>query len=170
MTALWEDVNQKPGHHAEKNAWWSGEGVHVIRNKLAYGDYILAPPVVVDTKRDLYELAYDLHNDHDRFREAAIKARDNESVLVILTENDEGVACLADLADWIESKAHFTTRKAKSGGRVKRRYVGTQMYKTCSTMTRKYGLRFEFCTPQEAGARVLSILKGGGYGKANEAE
>lgn len=161
MTALWEDVNQKPGHHAEKNGWWSGNGIGVIRNKLAYGDYILAPKRVVDTKRDLYELAYDLHNDHERFREAAIKARDNESELVILTENDEGVSSLDELADWIEPKAHFSKRKAQSGGRVKRRYVGTSMYKTCKTMERKYGLRFEFCTPSEAGARVLSILKEG---------
>ena len=165
MDALWEDVNQKPGHHDVKNEWWSGHGVSVIRNKLAYGDYILAPPVVVDTKRDLYELAYDLHNDHDRFREAAIKARDNRSELVILTENEDGVTCLADLADWIEAPEHFAKRKAQSGGKVKRRYTGTAMYKTCGTMSRKYGLRFEFCTPQDAGARVLSILKEGGHGR-----
>lgn len=169
MTALWEDVNQKPDHHVCKNEWWFGNGVNVIRNKLAYGDYILAPPIVVDTKRDLYELAYNLHNDHERFREAAIKARDNESQLVILTENDEGVACLSDLADWIETKAHYAKRKAQSGGKVKRRYVGTQMYKTCKTMTRKYGLRFEFCTPQDAGERVLSILKEGEHGRNENA-
>lgn len=165
MTALLEDTNQKPGHHELKNRRWKDEGVKVVRNKLPYGDYILSPPIVVDTKRDLYELAYDLHNDHERFREAAIKARDNESVLVILTENDEGVACLADLADWIEPNAHFAKRKAQSGGKAKRKYVGTQMYKTCNTMTRKYGLVFEFCTPDEAAGRVLSILMGGEHGR-----
>lgn len=161
MTALIEDVNQKPGHHVAKNRQWAQEGVKVVRNKLPYGDYILAPPVVVDTKRDLYELAYDLHNDHERFRAAAVRARDNESELVILTENDEGVASLQDLVDWIEPQWHFAKRKAQSRGAVKRKYVGTQIYKTCCTMSRKYGLRFEFCEPAEAAARVLSILRGG---------
>lgn len=160
MTALVEDSSQKYGYHDIKNKWWKEQGIKVVRNKLPYGDYILSPPVVVDTKRDLYELAYNLHNDHERFREAAIKAQEHESKLVILTENDEGIASLSDLVDWIESDAHFAKRKAQSHGKVKRKYVGTQMYKTCCTMARKYGLQFEFCTPESAGARVVSILTG----------
>lgn len=164
MTSIWEDVNQKAGQHVVKNDYWSASGVNVTRNKLAYGDYIIAPPVVVDTKRDIYELAYDLKNDHKRFKEAAIKAQTFESKLVILVENDEGVSSLMELADWIEPMAHFQKRIAQSKGRVKKRYTGTSLYKTCKTMHERYGLEFQFCTPQEAGERVLSILKEGAHG------
>ena len=164
MRALIEDVNNKVGQHVVKNDYWSTSGVHVIRNKLPYGDYIIAPPVVVDTKRDLYELCYDLTNDHKRFSMAAETARDCGSKLVILTENDEGVMSLYDFADWIETERHFAKRVRESKGRVKKRYKGTTLYKTCCTMRDKYGMAFEFCKPSTAGARVLEILMEGEHG------
>lgn len=160
MRALIEDVNNKPGQHEAKNKCWSDLGVHVVRNKLPYGDYILAPPIVVDTKRDLYELCYDLTSDHKRFSKAASLAHECDSVLVILTENDEGVSDLFDFAEWIESEKHFERRVKESKGRVKMRYKGSTLYKTCKTMQESHGMRFEFCAPQDAGARVLSILEG----------
>ena len=37
-----------------------------------------------------------------------------------------------------------------------------EMAKACATMSRKYGVRFEFCTPEEAAGRVVEILTEGG--------
>lgn len=162
MTALIEDTAQKQGQHATKNDYWRDEGITVVRNKLPYGDYIFAPAVVVDTKRDLYELCANLTTEHKRFSKAAKLAHSCNSTLVILTENDEGVASLYDFCDWIEPEPHYRLRVIESHGRVKQRYKGTSLYKTCTTMQERYGMRFEFCTPDEAGRRVIEILKGGG--------
>lgn len=170
MRALIEDVNNKPGQHEAKNGYWSGAGVHVIRSKLPYGDYMEAPAVVVDTKRDLYELIANLTVDHRRFREAADKARRCGTRLVILTENEEGVSDLYDLADWMEPEGHYRQRVRMSKGRVKLRYKGSTYYKTCRTMEREHGLRFEFCAPDEAGRRVLEILNGDANDEDSESD
>lgn len=157
MRGLIEDVNQKKGQHEGKNAWWSERGVLVVRSKLPYGDYILAPPIVVDTKRDIQELAYDIKNDHVRFRNAAIKAMECGSHLVILVENEDGVSSIDDLSSWTEPESTFAIRSRKSSGKAKR-YEGSQLAEACRTMTRKYGLEFDFCEPGEAGRRVLEHL------------
>ena len=35
---------------------------------------------------------------------------------------------------------------------------GVTLMKACMTMERKYGCRFEFCKPEDAGARIMEIL------------
>jgi ribosome-associated protein len=35
---------------------------------------------------------------------------------------------------------------------------GITLMKACMTMERKYGCRFEFCKPEDAGARIMEIL------------
>ena len=156
---LIEDVNNKLGQHQAKNEYWQSIGEHVVRCKLPYGDYILPPRVVVDTKRDVCELAMDINNDHERFRNAAIKARDMGSAKWILTENEDGIECLADLADWLEPIEHYEMRRRRNP--KSQRFCGSRLAKACVTMGHKYGLTFDFCKPEDAGARVLEILKGG---------
>lgn len=157
--ALIEDTNNKLGQHVTKNEYWQTIGEQVLRCKLPYGDYILPPPIVVDTKRDICELAMDIRNDHERFRNAAIRARDMGSVMWILTENEDSVRNLADLALWVEPVEHFRMRKRKNA--KAEQFKGDTLAKACLTMSKKYELVFDFCTPEESGARVLEILKGG---------
>ncbi|MEG2533610.1 MAG: hypothetical protein RSB04_11425 [Gordonibacter sp.] len=152
-----EDTRQQLGEHEQKNEWWGAEGVSVIRCKLAWGDYILPPPVSVDTKRNIAELAQNIDQQHDRFRAECLGARDAGCQLVILVENEHGVRSLSDLAGWMESSKDFAKRKG-----AKRRYEGLRLAKACATMSRKYSVRFEFCAPEEAAARVVDILTEGG--------
>lgn len=153
---LIEDTGQKLGQHELKHECWKKLGTQVIRCKLPFGDYAVVPPIVVDTKRDIYEIAQNIDQDHERFRNECINARDHGCQLVILIENLDGVRSLGDLAKWRESTAHFRMR----GGQ--RRIFGSRLAKAMQTMADRYGVTFDFCTPNEAAKRVLDILGGDG--------
>lgn len=166
MPVIFEDTRQKPSQHELKRSHFEAEGYTIERTKLYVGDYMLPGGLVsVDTKADVYELASNLKGQHERFRDECVRAQEAGYRLVILVENEDGVSDLYDLAEWIESRSHYAARIRKSKGKVKRRYTGTALFKTCKTMTAKYGVEFEFCDPVQAGARVLEILKEGEHAR-----
>lgn len=152
MRHLIEDTRQQKGKHELKNTYWQKRGVNVIRSAMPFGDYMFAPHIVVDTKRDIYEIACDIDQDHARFRNECIKARKFGCKLVILIENIDGVVDLETLEKWEESDEHYRTRRGK------RRISGMRLARAMSTMSARYGVEFQFCTPNEAGKRVIEIL------------
>lgn len=154
---LIEDTRQQRGKHDAKNEYWASEGVRVVRSKLAFGDYAAMHLASVDTKKDIAELAFDIDQQHERFRAECAGARDAGCLLVVLVENEDGVRSLADLAAWRESAEQFAKRK-----RAVRKLEGSRLAKACATMSRKYGVRFEFCAPEDAARRVVEILTEGG--------
>lgn len=165
IKVIHEDTRQKPGEHNAKQSHFINNGWTIARTKLYVGDYMLPGGLTcVDTKASIYELAQNMRQEHERFRRECVKAKEAGYRLVVLVENDDGVSTLFDLADWIEPQTHYSARVCKSGGKVKRRFSGTSLYKACKTMTGKYGVEFEFCAPVQAGARVLEILEGGEHG------
>lgn len=149
---LIEDSRQKRGQHDIKNTYWREAGHSVIRSTLPFGDYCEVPRVVVDTKRDIYEIAHNINGQHERFRRECQRASAHGCQLVILVENLDGVSTLDDLSTWRESNEHYEMR----GGT--RRIEGKRLAAAMRTMSKRYGVRFEFCTPNEAGRRVLEIL------------
>lgn len=160
------DTRQQVGKHDRKHDDFERAGIATIRSKLAVGDYAYAPRCSVDTKRDLYELAACITVQHERF------ARECDavpgSILVVLTENDQGIARLADLAAWVESDADFEARCQKARGKVKKRLVGATLAKACETMHADHGTYFAFCRPDEAAARIIEILEWGeGIGESS---
>lgn len=157
MRALIEDTRNQVGRHAAKNERWAAEGVAVVRSKLAFGDYALAPPVAVDTKRSIQELAMDIDREHDRFRRECVGARDAGCRLVVLTENSDGVSTLSQLAAWVEPDESFRRRR-----HAVRKISGLRIAKACMTMSERYGVEFAFCAPDEAADEILRILAGGG--------
>lgn len=150
---LIEDTRQQKGKHDLKHNYWRKLGVNIVRSALPFGDYAWVPPVVVDTKKDLYEMAANLFKGHDRFRKECIKAHNANSQLVILVENTDGVDSLESLKRWEESDEHFDMRN----GKVK--ISGEYMESIMSSMHERYGVIFEFCTPNEAGKRVIELLE-----------
>ncbi|MBQ1450375.1 MAG: ERCC4 domain-containing protein [Eggerthellaceae bacterium] len=166
MAVLFEDTRQKPSQHTLKNEYFKAEGFTVERTKLYVGDYMFpGGTTTVDTKADIYELASNLKQQHERFRRECVRASEAGYQLIVLVENVDRVSNLYDLADWIEPMDHFMARKRKSGGRVKVRFTGTSLYKSCKTMTERYGVRFAFCPPEGSGARVIELLKEGEHGR-----
>lgn len=149
---LIEDSRQQRGKHEEKNEYWRKAGCTVIRSTLPFGDYCEVPRIVVDTKRDIYEIAGNIDGAHERFRRECQRAREHGCQLVILVENLDGVTTLDELSTWRESEKHFAMR----GG--SRRIEGKRLAAAMRTMSKRYGVRFEFCSPNEAGRRVLEIL------------
>lgn len=154
---LIEDSRQQKGRHEHKHEWWGAHDVSLIRCKLAYGDYCLPPVVSVDTKASISELAYDIDHDHARFRRELEEARDAGVQLVVLVENTDGVSDLEGLAGWNEAPEDYARRKF-----AKRRLHGSRLAKACATMSGRYGVRFEFCAPEEAAERTVAILLEGG--------
>lgn len=154
---LVEDTRQQRGKHGLKAAHFESVGEDVVRCALPVGDYQRPAKVAVDTKKDIIELGVDLKSDHARFRRECERARRLGTQLVVLVENEDGVRCLADLEEWVESDESFDRRN--KGGRAVR-YTGKSMAKACRTLNSAYGVRFGFCSPEEAGERVLAILDG----------
>lgn len=154
-----EDTRQKALKHDKKHERWASEGVPIVRCKLPFGDYAMCYGAAVDTKKDIYELAMDIDQQHDRFRRECIGASDAGCRLTILVENEDGVRSLSDLLSWEESDGHFAMRRRKSGNAKARKISGERIAKACRTMELKYGVRFAFCSPDDSADAVLGILK-----------
>lgn len=152
------DSRQQKGKHEAKHQYFEDMGVASVRCALPVGDYAIVPPVSVDTKASIYELAQDIDQEHDRFRNEQIKAKELGTQLIILVENEDGVTDLESLTQWREERRHFKMRKARSGNMYARQIEGERLAKACATMSRKYGTIFDFCRPDEAGERVLRWL------------
>lgn len=161
MRAVHVDRRQQKGKHDLKHEMLREAGVVLVSHSLDVGDYAQAPRCSVDTKRDLYELSTCVTVEHERFADECERAREQGTLLVILTENDQGVASMADLAAWVEPDADFELRCEKSKGRVKRRLVGKTLAKTCQTMHEHHGTYFAFCPPSETAAKIIEILEWG---------
>lgn len=146
----------------------------VINRKAARGietkkmDFLGTYTVVCDTKKDIQELIGDIcGKQHARFRDEAILAQNNGIKLYILIENKDGVKETRDLFKWQNPRMHrynkilymhrlgkwsnIPTPKAPPTS-------GETLAKACLTMNLKYGVEFEFCTPNEAGKRVIELL------------
>lgn len=148
------DTRQQPNKHRLKHSHFEAVGFELVRAKLDYGDYAFPNhKVAIDTKRNIAELAANVQKDHERFRRECLRAQEAGGALVILVENTQGVRVLKELARWHEPK--WQTKKRRSRYPIQ----GKRIAETCYTMGHRYGVLFAFCSPHEAGARVLSILE-----------
>ena len=152
---LVEDTRQQKGKHQNKAEYFESIGECVVRCALPVGDYQRPAKVAVDTKMSINELAMDLQRDHARFARECKKANELGTQLVILVENREGVRSLSDLEAWVEPLEDYHRRNQY--GKAKR-YKGATLAKACSTMFKRYGVMFGFCSPDETGERIINIL------------
>lgn len=151
MTVIIEDSRQKLGHHEEKRQYFLNQGHIVVRQKMKWGDYGLYPSVVVDTKADIIEVAQNLCgnvSERTRFAEEMKGAKMAGIKLVFLIE-DKRFREISDLYD-VKMKLH--------SGKVVR---GEQLATAMSICEARYGCEFQFCSPEEAGHRIIEILEGG---------
>lgn len=114
-------------------------------SKVYSGDYIdfKAPKVAIDLKKDLLELANNLTSDHERFKREIARVRvEMQCDFVVLIR--EPFSSLEQVQEWSSSKT-----------KVK----GTTLYKTMKTMSERYGVIWRFCTRENAGEKILKILR-----------
>ena len=166
------DTRQQKGKHEIKNEWWASHGVSTSRCKLDFGDYMVdGSNISIDTKRDIDEIAKNINGkNHDRFKRECQRAAAAGYRLVILVENRDGVISLEDLEKWINGHCrackNYRTKKCdpcdsstKCGKHNTRKPIqGARLAKAMSTMSERYGVRFEFCDPHDAARRICFLL------------
>lgn len=143
-----EDTRQKNGMHELKHSHFEEMGVQLVRNMLPFGDYAIPPRISVDTKANMYEIAQNIGSDHQRFKRECIAARDAGCQLIILVENTDGISSVNDVHRWINPDLIYRPRAI----------TGERLEKAMKTMAERYGVRFEFCTPEEAAQRIMELL------------
>lgn len=149
----------------------------VLNRKAARGiepkkmDFLGTYNICIDTKKDIQELVSDIcGKQHERFRDECILAQNNGIQLIVLVENDyqsltkdgsivnKTIHSVDELHSWKNPRL-FVYKNGKQMYPTATK--GITLQKCCHTMNWKYGVRFEFCSSIEAGAKVLEILQKG---------
>ena len=143
-----EDTRQKSGMHELKHSHFNEMGVQLVRNMLPFGDYAMPPSISVDTKANMDEIAQNIGSDHQRFKRECIAAKDAGCQLIILVENTEGISSVKDVHRWINPDLIYRPRAI----------TGERLQKAMITMSERYGVRFEFCRPEESAKRIIELL------------
>lgn len=144
-----EDSRQKANQHELKHSHFNEMGVQLIRCKLPFGDYANVPKISIDTKANMEEIAQNIGSDHKRFKNECIAARDAGCQLIILVENTEGITCVTEVNKWVNPNIVYRPNSI----------TGVRLQKTMQTMSERYGVRFEFCTPEESATRIMELLR-----------
>lgn len=146
-----EDTRQQADKHQLKHNYFASEGIEIVRTKLPFGDYALWGSVTaIDTKANVEEIAQNIGGkEHARFREECKLARRCGGQLIILVENDHGYRTIDDVTAWINPNCRKTSRSIE----------GPRLAKAMRTMSDRYGVRFMFCAPEEAGQIIKQLLE-----------
>ena len=134
--------------HELKHAHFEQMGVQLIRNMLPFGDYAMPPSISIDTKANMDEIASNIGTDHRRFKNECVAAKNAGCQLIILVENTNGIASVNDVHKWINPELVYRPRAI----------TGERLQKAMITMSERYGVRFEFCKPEEAAERIIELL------------
>ena len=149
MLVIQEDSRQQIGKHEIKHTFFADNDIELIRCKLPFGDYAPVPPVSVDTKASMDEIAANIcGKEHTRFINECKAAKAAGCQLIILVENEVGISCLQDVNKWLNPRSMYSPRCVQ----------GPRLQKAMETISERYGVRFEFCTPEEAGSRIVELL------------
>lgn len=127
-------------------------GCKTIVSKLYVGDYqsLDNPRLVIDRKKDLMELCGNVTQQHERFQRELIKAQEAGIRLIILIEHGGDIQSLEDVYFW-DNPRLLQSPKATTG---------KGLYKSLCTIRNRYNVRFEFCTKQETGKKIMELLDG----------
>ena len=151
LTVLYEDSRQQKGKHKNIEEYCRREGIEIIRQALNVGDYQIAGKgdISVDTKYGIPELASNLFQEHERFRDECERAQRCGIKLYVLIEEmpPEG-----DLAKWVPPLDRY--------GRPKYRFSAETLKKASKTMSELYGVEFVYCDGRSTGKVLLELLKG----------
>lgn len=114
-------------------------------SKVYAGDYInfSRPKVAIDLKKDLCEVAGNLGKDHARFLREVLRVK-NEMRCDLVVLIREPLKSLEQVKEWSNPRSQVK---------------GETFYKIMRTMTERYGVLWRFCSRENAGKKILSILE-----------
>ena len=149
MLVIQEDSRQQIGKHEVKHTFFADNDIELIRCKLPFGDYAPVPPVSVDTKANMDEIAANIcGKEHTRFINECKGAKAAGCQLIILVENDVGISDISEVHLWKNPRSVYSPKCVQ----------GPRLQRAMQTISERYGVRFEFCTPEEAGSRIVELL------------
>lgn len=144
-----EDTRQKTGKHDLKHSYFQDNGVELIRCKLPVGDYALVPSVSIDTKENMDEIAQNICGaEHKRFINECKLAKVSGIQLIILVENNLGITDISQVHTWINPRVIYSEKCVQ----------GDRLQKAMETISSRYGVKFMFCAPEDAGRIITEIL------------
>lgn len=149
---IFEDTRNKPEKNAHIRKQLEALGYEVKRTKIYCGDYTFPTnqTICIDTKQDLQEVVGNVIQQHERFRDECIRAKEAGIKLIILITEPK-VTCLADVFGWYNPRLRYS-KKATTG-----RQLGKILY----SMRERYGVEFEFTTKELVGKRIVELLESG---------
>ena len=111
---------------------------------------------------------------HGFFHRGLVRAKNYGVKLYVLVDNEDGITDIESLFRWVNPRRKIVVNSNEilgywKNGKPRYRKVqkfpncmmGEQLAKSCLTMQLKYGCKFEFCRPSEAGERIMRILTDG---------
>lgn len=162
-----EDTRQQREKHDHIRTWMEAHGVGFEQRSraLPFGDYVSdnGSNVAIDTKKDVQELAMDLGRDHDRFARECERAREAGYRLVVLVESSTRYEDRVELSRWVSDvcrRCRMCDPRFSAGCKKYKckPMQGDRLAKIASTMERRYGVRFEFCSRAKAARRICELL------------
>ncbi len=192
MTII-EDTRQQAKKHELKHKFFADNQIKVVRCKLPVGDYIrfnglpeeLKEKVLqadaiyaiggtpkpklrkyindklleyasisIDTKKDIQEIIGNVTKDHKRFIAECDLAAESDIKLIILIENNDNVKRINDLYKWYNMRLKHSPKAT----------TGRMLAKILTGIEYRHNVKFEFCTPNESGKRIIELLGGLGDG------
>lgn len=151
ISVIVEDTRNRPEKNKHIRYQLEKLGYKVDRCKLYCGDYTWATnqSICVDTKANMGEIESNLVHDHERFREECVRAKEAGIQLIILTQ-DTKIRSIGDVFAWYNPRIRYSPKAV----------TGRQLGKMMISMEQKYGVKFDFCTKNEVGKRILTLLGG----------
>lgn len=140
-------------------------GIKHFRSKLYCGDYqsLDNAKLCIDRKKDLQELCGNVCQQHERFKNELIRAREAGIQLIILCEHGPDIKSMEDVYFWKNPRKHRVVWRTVNGKKTptvisEKAVDGYQLYKSLCTIRDRYGVRFEFCTKKETGKKIVELL------------
>lgn len=155
------DSREKPRAINSIIAEFDRQNISHYTSKLFVGDYMSLenPMLIVDRKQNLTELCSNVTQDHERFRNELIRAKDNGIQLIILCEHGGDIESLEDVIFWENPRSKKRVKVNGKWQEVKTKATsGQTLYNILTTLNRKYGVQFEFCDKKNTGKRIVEIL------------
>ena len=148
---LFEDTRNQIGKHQNIHAYCEKRGIEIIRQAMCVGDYAIANrhDICIDTKMDVKELAMDVFQEHERFRDECERAQRCGIQLIVLVE--EALP---------HGRLDLWRSPVKKDGTPMCLFDPKILRKAMYTMQDKYGVRFRFCDSRSTGKRLIEYLEG----------
>ena len=126
------------------------QGIKWIRNKLYSSDIKLlnSTEVLIDIKKDLLEVCGNLTraSEHERLKREIARGKEIGCKRFIFLIKEPKIKSIEEVTNWSSTRT-----------KVK----GETLMKIMNTMSERYGVEFIFTTKENAGAKVIELLRGG---------